>query len=410
MVKGIGGDSGRQAGRALPAMMVLGLLVAGGPVANAATDPCAGLEHCAVQGPVRAQVVGVNVTDGGNVTRSHGVRATIRLTNLGDQPLVLAYKGGSGRLTDDKGLSYTRSVRVNGIGVMARGSADPQFQLAPHESREMSIASSAQYNERATVVGSVFAQELTISRLKMLSATAIRSDGDYLFEFNGLRATAGIGAGAAAPVASAATPAAAVTAAPAVTGDACAGRPACSAQGPLLATVTGVTVTDSGRVTAVHGVKVQLRVQNLSTMPLVLGYRVGTASLTDDQGHGYGRYHSRISEARYVHGIGQVSGGAADAQLQLAPGESRNISFDNGMQYNRRYTTPGTKFNFDVTLVQLALVGNNQVRSKSDYVLSFTGLSAGSAAGGAVPAVPAEVENAAKAVGGLLNLFKKGNK
>ena len=377
---------------------------------GAHADACSGLAHCRIDGSLRSQVVRVAVTDSGGVTAYHGVRLTLRLSNVGAQPLVLAYKDHSAQLTDEKGLVYRWSVKAAGIGVIGRDNADPQFQLAPGETREAQWESVLQYSTRNTVVGTTFDQSLTLAGLSVLGDQHIRTQREYLLDFPGLSATDGIGAQAGAQAAMQQEPAPQF-AAPGMgnappqqqQGDACAGQPSCPAQGPLVAQVIGVAVTDSGGVTAYHGVKLTLRVRNVGNEPLILGYRVGSAQLSDDQGLAYNWGRSGSSEARYVHGIGEVSKDVADPQFQLAPGESRDFQIDRILQYSTRRTVVGTRFNFDLSLVRLAIVGPKQVRPQADYALNFANLSAaGGFAGGAGSQRAANVGNAVKNLADLL--------
>ncbi len=380
---------------------------------GAHADACTGLEHCRLDGSLRSQVVRVAVTDSGGVTAYHGVRLTLRLSNVGAQPLVLAYKDHSAQLTDEKGLVYKWSVKAAGIGVIGRDNADPQFQLAPGETREAQWESVLQYSTRNTVVGSVFDQSLTLAGLSVLNDQHIRTQREYLLDFPGLRATDGIGAQAGGqavamqrePAPQFGAPGMNNNAAPPpqAQGDACAGQPSCQAQGPLVAQVIGVAVTDSGGVTAYHGVKLTLRVRNVGNEPLILGYRVGSAQLSDDQGLAYNWGRSGSSEARYVHGIGEVSKDVADPQFQLAPGESRDFQIDRILQYSTRRTVVGTRFNFDLSLVRLAIVGPKQVRPQADYALNFPNLTGGGGFGGGAGVQRAtDVGNAVKNLADLL--------
>lgn len=163
--------------------------------------------------------------------------------------------------------------------------------------------------------------------------------------------------------------------------DACNGAPNCRVDGPLMSQVVKVNVTDTGRVTAYHSVRTTLRIRNLGNQPVIVGYRVGSASLTDNQGHSYGWGRSGTSEARYVQGIGEVSRNGADPQFRLAPGEAREASFERILQYSKRNAVPGNVFSLDLTLAQLAVVGNQQLRTEREYALSFSNLTANSGLG-----------------------------
>ncbi len=210
--------------------------------------------------------------------------------------------------------------------------------------------------------------------------------------------------------------------------DPCAATPNCRVDGPLMSQVVKVNVTDSGRVTAYHSVRTTLRIRNLGNQPVIVGYRVGSASLTDNQGHSYGWGRSGTSEARYVQGIGEVSRNGADPQFRLAPGEAREASFERILQYSKRNAVPGNVFSLDLTLAQLAVVGNRQVRTEREYALSFSNLTANSGLGAGVasygsgpapgPVLPGggqytdapsgtnDAGQAIQAVGQMIQLFK----
>ncbi|MEP7284059.1 MAG: hypothetical protein ABI696_18935, partial [Rubrivivax sp.] len=104
-----------------------------------------------------------------------------------------------------------------------------------------------------------------------------------------------------------------------------------------------------------------------------------------------------------------VGGGAADPQFRLAAGESREAAFESTLQYNVRRSQPGRIFTHDLTIVQLQVVGANQVRTLHEYALSFSDLRAGSPAGaadGAAAALPGVSPDALETVNKVVDLFK----
>ncbi|HZV93153.1 MAG TPA: hypothetical protein VFF72_08045 [Caldimonas sp.] len=379
--------------------------------AHAAPDPCAGIEHCQNLGPFTATVLKVNVTRQDTVTAYQGVRTTVRFTNIGRQPLVLAYRDHSSLVTDNNGLAYKRSARAYGIGVVTRDSADPQFELAPGESREASFDGTLQYSMRRQVAGNVFTHDIGIVQLAVEGDRRVREVRDYAVSFAGLTSTSGYGGapapGGASPVTASPQGAAGPVAGSGAGGDACAGQPACQAQGPFTASVVRVTVTDSGRVTANHVVRTTLRFRNVSDRPIALGYRRNSNRVSDNQGHTYTRFTSTGGDAAHVFGIGLVTDGSADPQFTLAPGESRDASFEAALQYNVRYTQPGTVFSQDMTIAELEIVGPRQVRTAHDYALTFSNLTATTGGGLAAGTGPAggPAPNA-DAVNKVVDLFK----
>jgi hypothetical protein len=370
------------------------------PAALAASDPCAGVANCRNLGPFTATVVKVNVTRQDSVTAYQGVRTTVRFTNIGDRPLILGYRDHSSAVSDNRGLAYRWSAKAYGIGVVARGSADPQFQLAPGESREASFDGVVQYSMRRQVAGNVFSHDITIVQLAVVNGQQVRELRDHAVGFTGLTASSGFAAGrnatpTALPIAGTAP---AQPAAPGSGG--CAGAPAgsCQEAGPLVAQAVRVNVTQSGNVTAYQTVRVMVRFTNAGAEPLILGWRKGSSAVSDDTGQAY-RWASKVA------GIGVVDGGSADPQFRLAPGESREAAFESTLQYSVRRSHPGSVFSQDMTIVQLGIVGPSQVRSLHDYALSFSNLSSGMAASGR-GAMAGGAPDAAETINKVVDVFK----
>lgn len=400
----------------------LALLACG--AAAAANNPCAGLTHCRVDGSLRSQVTRVVVTDGGPSWRVHGVRTTVRLTNLGTTPLILAYVNDSAQITDDKGLIYKREPKVMGIGITDKSNADPQFQLAAGETREFQVDQGLFYYPTRTIVGTRYDQTLTIAQLRVLSEQSIRTQREYPLDFPNLAATDGVGAVAAANGSTAAsgTAGTAGLASPAAVVDACAGQQACQAQGPIAVQITNVRMTDGGNSWHARSAYFTVRVRNVSAEPLILGLRAYSVNVTDDHGVVY-------NQDPTWQGIGLVSKSGADTQLQLAAGQSREFQLEKGLHYWPNKVVPGPQLTLDFALVRMAIVGPQQVQSLSDYALSFPGLTAGNSYGGSGGVASADgstatsatgdgsteaadkVNNATKvgeAVKGFLGLFKDG--
>jgi len=186
--------------------------------------------------------------------------------------------------------------------------------------------------------------------------------------------------------------------------DACAGNSICVDSGAFVTDVTQVNGSwDSHHRT--HFVRVNFRVRNSASHPLILGFRWrSSASLVDNFGNTYSidwKYRDRII------GIGILSGEGADASFILHPGESRTAS----LVFSRApgKGSVGDAFNADFSLEQLEPVpGNNSVRTVATHSIAFQGLRSGTAAGGAI--IP-DAGNKAGAVitslGNLMNALKK---
>lgn len=371
-----------------------------------AAGPCDGRPHCQNLGPFTAAVVGVNVTRQDSTTAYQGVHTTIRFTNTGNKPLVLGYRDKTSAVSDNNGLAYRWSSKAIGMGVVSRGSADPQFQLAPGESREASFDGVLQYSLRRQVAGNVFQHDITLVQLALVGPQQVREVRDFALSFPQLRATSGAGAGAAGggvamapPALSPAggpPPATGAAPSPVAAGDGCAGVAACQVQGPVQASVVRVNVTDSGGVTAYHTVRTTVRFRNLGEQPLILGYRSKSGAVSDNNGQAY-RWSSK------AEGIGLVDANVADPQFRLAPGEARDATFESTLQYSTRRAVPGNVFQHDLTVALLKIVGPSQVRATSDLAFSFPNLSAGGGLGGtAAPSAAAHAQTASKVV----DLFK----
>jgi hypothetical protein len=395
---------GRPVRRVLLGIFLSTLALASGSPARAAGAACAGVPNCQDLGAFTATVLKVNVTRQDKVTAYQGVKTTVRFTNVSRSPVILAYRDHSSAVTDNHGLPYRWSSKAYGIGVVSRDGADPQFELAPGESREAAFEGVLQYSMRRQVAGDVFTHDITIVQLASADGRRVREVRDHAISFSGLTATSGFAGGAPSPRGSDTGPApmarsgtsggAAPGMASAAPRDGCDGATAtCQAQGPLVATVVRVTVTDSGNVTAYHGVRTTVRFRNASDRPLILGYRSGV--VTDSNGLVY----RRSSKAE---GIGTVSADAADTQFRLAPGEAREAAFEGVLQYSRRAQTPGDVFQHDLTIAELEVVGPRQVRTLHEYALSFTNLRAS----GGLVGRSGEASDPARAVGTLVEAFK----
>ncbi len=147
---------------------------------------------CQDLGPFVASAVKINVTRKDGRSSYQRVRTTVRFTNTSAQPLILAYRLRSQKVTDDNGHAYNKNAgyrderMVSGIGVVGGGSADPQFVLQPGESRDAAFEGLLQYGGANLVPGTVFGHDLTIVQLQVLSAAQVRSVRDYAVSFSNL--------------------------------------------------------------------------------------------------------------------------------------------------------------------------------------------------------------------------------
>lgn len=390
-------------------MLLMALGALHGPGGARAADACAGVPMCRDLGAFTATATAVNVTRQDTVTAYQGVRTTVRFTNVSDRALVLGYRDKSSAVSDDQGHAYRWASKAQGIGIVGRGVADPQFRLAPGESREAVFEGVLQYSLRREVAGRVFTHAFGIVQLAVPNGQQVREVREHAVSFDGLTASSGYQAppggalarpGHAPPTAPAADPSGVPSAAPSphvapAGGDCPPGW--CQRAGPIVARVVHVDVTRSGNVTAYQGVRTRIRFTNASDRPLVLAYRHGSAATSDETGQAY-RWSFKAT------GIGVVDRGTADPQFRLAPGESREASFEAVLQYSVRRSQPGRVFTQNLTVALLDVVGPTQVRSAQELSLGFSNLTAGNlAAGGAAPGAGGDP---AQAVNQVVNLLK----
>ncbi len=423
-------------------------LLAGGlaalSAAPAQAGACDGIARCFDAGNFTADVVQVVTARQDGVTAYHTVRITLRLRNVSKEPLILAHRLGTNVLIDSNGNAYSyfnnRPNRVVGIGLVQPGSADTQFQLAPGEARNATFENVIQYSPARTVLGDAYNFDLVIEQLALIGGQQVRTVRSHAISFAGLRPGAAASATAPAPSTAAAVvttptaaaaPASAQTASPTVApttappdpapapqaaapvSDPCAPAPnRCVNAGPFAAQVGQLTVSNSGGVTAYQTVRITLAIRNVSSQPLILGYKLGSHVLIDDRGNRYGYFNNRPQR---VSGIGIVQPGQADAQFRLAPGQSRNATFESVHQYSVRRTVLGNTYSFDLVLVQLEPLSPTQVRAAREFALNFTGLKQMTSSAlplpqaGAQPqgdASPQANDNPVEAVQKAVDLFK----
>jgi len=195
-------SSGFAAARTLPAPSAEPGSPPGAPPpmpATAGADACTDPGTCQAAGPIVASVVRVNVTRSGNVTAYQTVRTTVRFRNASNEPLILAYKQGSGSLNDETGLSYRKAFKAYGIGLVERGAADPQFRLEPGESREAAFEATLQFDVRGRSPGHVYSQDITIDQLAIAGPSQVRTQHEYALSFSNLTAADDVAGGTAAP-------------------------------------------------------------------------------------------------------------------------------------------------------------------------------------------------------------------
>ncbi len=135
----------------------------------ALVDACAGKQHCDSNQLFSAEVVQLTGSIVGG--RHHLVRMNIRLHNLTDHPIILAYVTGSSTAVDNLTNTYywgragTHDVSTQGIGILEGRKADTQFQLDPGESRE-AVFAVIRYEAARKPIGTSFNYNNTIAELQ----------------------------------------------------------------------------------------------------------------------------------------------------------------------------------------------------------------------------------------------------
>lgn len=328
-----------------PAAPALSTPPPAGPQSSPAADPCLGTTRCYNAGVFVANITQVTVTGGSN---QPFVKLTMKITNVSNRPLTLAYRSRSGQLTDDAGNRYTNiggkdeDAYISGIGLVTDNDADTGFVLAPGEARDASFDN---WILSPPSLGTVYNYDLTLEEIEILPSKQVRSARTHVVGFHDFKAGASL------------NPAGSAT-------DPCAGTPRCHSAGPFIANIAQVAVSGSASQPIV---KVTLRIRNVSNRQLILAYRSRSGQLTDDAGNRYENVGSRREE-NYVNGIGIVTENSAQTGFVLAPGETRSASFDSSILRPQRL---GSVYNFDLTLEELEVLPSTQVRSLHSYAVGF---------------------------------------
>jgi hypothetical protein len=355
--------------------------------ALAATPSCADDARCVETSSFVATISDFRISAAGN---DRIATATMRFQNKQGRPLVLGYVASSGLVTDDKGNRYTANAdSVRGMGTVSGSGVDGKFTLEPGEAADARFEFTLKANK--ATLGTTFDVDLAVQEFEPLASGQFKSGKERVLHF--------ANAGETATAAKAAAPAAAATGAAT---DACIGLVRCVNSGPFIAQVMSLTPV-GGPADQHHSLKLNLSFRNVSSEPLILGYKSGSGTAIDNLGNGYVYGRPGTHDTSFA-GIGLVTSRAADPSFALNPGESRTASFT-VTRFNSRGKELGTAWAYDVVLNQLEILPSQQVRNGREYSLHFTDLSAGMpAVTGGAAAAPANLK---KAVDDLKNIFRK---
>ncbi len=345
------------------------------PAAAQPTAPGCAIERatpCTETTAFVASVVDFRTSTAG---RDRLLTITMRFRNRTARTLRLVYVQGSGVVLDDQGNRYLvvgGAAGVRGIGEATANSFDAKFVLAPGESSDARFELAWSPERVGQIVGTTYEGDVAVREVDPLPGNQLRLGREHALHFRALGGGQLAGASPAAPsVPTAPAPQAAPVA---DAGDPCAGRARCYAAGPFVAEVTNVTPALAGRH---HTLRIELKIQNRTTQPLILGYKGTSGAATDNLGNRY--YWGRAGTYDVsASGIGTVTGRQADPQFVLQPGQSGRASFQL-IRYDVGRSEIGTSFTYDLALNELEILPSRQVRNAREFALSFPGLTAGGA-------------------------------
>ncbi|WP_309671434.1 hypothetical protein [Gemmatimonas sp.] len=369
---------------------------------------CAGQASCyettnltAVVSDFRSSVSGANRV----------ITATIRIQNRTPRPLTLGYLSGSGVVTDDQGNRYevASAESVRGIGLITSNSFDAKFQLQPGERADARVEFLFRPASRNVILGTSYAMDVALREINPIAGNQWRLGREHALRFTGFdgkgatasMAAGGASAASAAPVAASPTPSSTAMASAAQVAMAdeinvCAGVERCYASGPVRVDIVQMSAGDIGNG-RYHGVRLNVRVRNMSNDPIIIGYKGTSSGAIDNLGNRY--YFGRAGTHDVsASGIGVVTGQAADPQFALRPGESRNATF-NVTRFDAGRAERGTSFTWNATLVQLEITPSRQIRTGREFAVQIADVTP--SAGDAVKAAGSDAAN--KAAKGILD-------
>lgn len=344
-----------------------------------ASTPCDGQVSCTAVREFSAVATSFKQTTVDVRTKS--IAVTVRFTNLTPKPLILGYVAGSGIITDDRGNRYLvpSAASIRGIGEIQGNTFDGKFTLEPGEWSDARF----EYVLRMTsglILGTTYEMEMAVREIDRLPGEQFRLGKEHAIRWE-RAGIMNVAAGLTPPVAST-TAATAVAPAPTEPAapppepvDNCLGRSRCYDAGSFSVEVGRLTASIVGG--RHHVITFAVKIRNMSTQPIILGYRDGSNSGTDDLGNRY--YYGRAGTADgSVKGIGHVTGRSADPQFALRPGQSRDVSVSL-IRYEAARRPIGTQFSWDAALVELEILPSRQIREVREYAVGVAGLSEGAA-------------------------------
>jgi hypothetical protein len=342
--------------RISPLVAAAALMVAGAGHAGAQTVTCTGSsDPCQEVRTFTASVVDFRTSERSG---SRYVSITLRLQNRTAAPIILGYVNRSGLVVDNEGNRYNAAGEVRGIGLISGNTFDPKFTLQPGERGDARFEFT--WWDRSKIAGTRFDFDLALREIEPVAGRQFRLGKEHALQFQGLGEPEATVAATEAPAATATQPVAPYV-------DPCAGLERCFSSGPIVTEVTQVTTS---KQSGYQGVRLTLRIRNVSAEPVILAYKSRSGQVIDDRGNRFANEGSRTDR---VHGIGLVTNRSADPQFVLRPGEARTASFENTLGIYRN-TVLGTVYSYDLVLEQLEVLPSNQVRSLREFAIGFQNL------------------------------------
>lgn len=150
-------------------------------------DLCAGKRACYDGGSFVAEIQHSTLTREGTY-QDRVARINIQIRNTGRQPLSLAYVAKSSVLTDNLGNRFfwgtagTYDTSATGIGKVESNKADPQFTLAPGESR-MATFTLRRRPAKNDPDGSTYTYNVSLAQLDVINQQQVRTTREHSLIF-----------------------------------------------------------------------------------------------------------------------------------------------------------------------------------------------------------------------------------
>ncbi|MEO8371975.1 MAG: hypothetical protein ABI806_22515, partial [Candidatus Solibacter sp.] len=173
-------------------------------------DQCAGKRQCFDAGTFVAEIQHAGLSREGTY-QDRVVRLNIQIRNTSQQPLSLAYVTKSSVLTDNRGNRFfwgnagTHDMSATGIGKVEANNADPQFTLAPGESRAATFTLRRRVAKTDPDAGT-YTYNVSLAQLEVINQQQVRTTREHSLSFADF-ALNGSAGGATAPSASSPVPA-----------------------------------------------------------------------------------------------------------------------------------------------------------------------------------------------------------